>query len=147
MAETKEESKPKEEKVAKTEKPKFEVKKPLATSVKSYQRGVNAEKQRMAESSRKFGANVKALGAEFKRSSKDITAGALLMREDGAREMKAKVGRFQNDVKAKIRADKESVSRFRGDVQRLSKEVRSLSREFQSYAKGPVADYVKAFWG
>ena len=129
MAETKE-SKPKEErssgeKAAKTEKPKFEAKKPLSTSVRSYQRGINAEKGRMADASRKFGADVKSLGAEFKRVSKD---------------MEAKVGRFQNDIKAKIRADKESVSRFRGNVQHLS-------REFQSYAKGPVADYVKAFLG
>ena len=66
----------------------------------------------MADASRKFGADVKSLGAEFKRASKD---------------MEAKVGRFQNDIKAKIRADKESVSRFRGNVQHLS-------REFQSYA-------------
>lgn len=143
MAETKEESKPKEEKAAKaakTEKPKFELRKPLATSVKSYQRGINAEKQRMADASRKFEANVKSLGAEFKRYSKDITAGALLMREEGAREMKAKVGKFQYDIKAKIRADKESALRFKGNVQHLS-------REFQSYAKGPFADYVKAFLG
>ncbi|MBU2637375.1 MAG: hypothetical protein KJ955_00190 [Nanoarchaeota archaeon] len=144
MAETKE-SKPKEErpsgeKAAKAEKPKFEAKKPLGTSVRSYQRGINAEKQRMADASRKFEANVKSLEAGFKRSSKDIVTGALLMREEGAREMKAKVGRFQNDIKAKIKADKESVSRFRGNVQHLSRECRSLSREFQSYA-------INAFWG
>ena len=144
MAETKE-SKPKEErpsgeKAAKAEKPKFEAKRPLSTSVRSYQRGINVEKQRMADASRKFGADVKSLEAGFKRSSKDITAGALLMREEGAREMKAKVGKFQNDIKAKIRADKESVSRFRDNVQHLSKD-------FQSYAKGTVAEYVKAFRG
>lgn len=154
-----------EQGVKEAPKKKAKVKAEAKSSVKSYERGIEVEKQNMGAYSKKFGATVRSLQADFKSHQKELKEAALKMHEEGKKkmnskinqfkgEMKAaaklmndKVNKFNSDVKSQISENKEAVSRIEKGTKFLLSEINKKKREFKAYAHGPFRDYIKAFWG
>lgn len=111
-----------------------------ATSVKTYQQGIDAEKPKMTGYSKRFGTSVRSLQADFKKHSKDLSAAALEMREEGTKKMNEKINN-------QIKENKEAVAKIEAGVKFLISEVNKKKKDFQTYAQGPFTDYIKAFWG
>ncbi len=97
----------------------------LKTSVKSYQGGINAEKQKM-------GSSIRSLQNQFKAHSKDLYAAALKMKEEGITEMSGK-------IRDQIKENKGSLTRMRSGVNLFLSEINHVKRDFHAY--------VGAFWG
>lgn len=139
--------------------------KAAGTSVKTYQQGINVEKEKMGAYSKKFGTTVKSLQADFKKHTKDLKEAALKMKEEGAKhmntkinqfkgEMKAaskmmddKVGKYKGDIKNQIKENKDAVAKMEGGVKFYLSEINKKKKDFQAYQEGPFKDYIKAFWG
>ena len=68
-------------------------------TVKSYQQDINVEKQKMGAYSKKFGSTVRSLQADFKKHGKEMKEAASNMREEGIKNMSAKVGKFKGGQK------------------------------------------------
>ncbi len=117
------------------------------TSVKSYQQNIDTEKQKMGTYSKKFGATVRSLQANWKKYEKDMKESATKMREEGMRNMTLKVNRFKGDIKAQIAENKGAVSRISDGIKLFQSEIKKEKKDFQAYARGPFQEYIKAFWG
>ncbi len=133
------------------------------TSVKSYQKGINTETQKMTTYSKKFGTTVKSLQHDFKKHAKDIKEAASKMRKDkhmddrinefkgelktASKHMGSKVHKLNNDIKDQVKENKEASVRIENSVKLLLSEVNKKKKDFQAYARGPFNDYIKAFWG
>lgn len=128
-------------------KKKAKAKTEAGTSVKSYQQGIDGEKQKMGAYSKKFGTTVKSLQADFKIHAKDMKNAALQIREDGIKQMSQKVHKYKGDIKDQIVENKEAVARIGNSVKLFQSEVRKKDHDFQAYARGPFQGYIKAFWG
>lgn len=133
--------------------PKKKTKTEEKTSVKSYQQGIDVEKQEMTGYSKKFGTTVRSLQADFKRHQKEIKEAAVNMREEGAEEMSNKINKFKGeirvatkamdnkvdkfnaDIKNQIKENKEAVSRIGGSAKFLVSEINKKEKDFRSYAK------------
>lgn len=119
----------------------------LKTSVKSYQQGIDTEKQKMGAYSDKFKTTVRSLQANFKKHAKDMKNAALQMREDGIKQMSQKVHKYKGEIKDQIVENKESVARMDDNVKFFQSEINKKRKDFQAYARGPFQGYIKAFWG
>lgn len=124
------------------------------TSVKSYQRDINAEKQKMAAYSRKMAtnvrtlqANVKSLQTSYKKFTKEMKEAAKTMRQDGIKRMNEKVGKFKGEIGDQIKENKEAISHMESNVKYFLSEINKKKKDFRAYARGPFNDYIKAFWG
>lgn len=94
------------------------------TSVRSYKQGIEVEKQKMGEYSKKFGASVKSLQGDFKKHAKDL---------------KDKVDKLKGDIKDQVKENKEAASHMNSNVKLLLGEINKTKKNFQAYAQ--------AFWG
>lgn len=117
------------------------------TSVKSYQQSINSEKQRMGAYAKKMGTSVKSLQGEFKKHSKEVKEAGRNMIGEGIRNMKNKVGKFNNDIQDQIKENKASVSRMGDNIKYFLSEINKKKKDFKAYASGPFKNYIKAFWG
>ena len=128
-------------------KKKAKVEKEGKTSVSSYKKGIEVEKQKMGDYSKKFGTSVKSLQSDFKKLAKDLKEKGKAMIEEGIKHMEGKVSKYRSDIKAQIKENKEAVSHMDTNVKFLLGEINKKKKDFQAYSKGPFIDYIKAFWG
>lgn len=126
----------------------------VKTSVKSYQQGIESEKQKTSTYSKEFEAGVKSLQTGVKslqvditKHSKDIKNAALKMREEGIEHMGKKVAKFGKEIEDQITENREATSHMADNVKYFISEIDKKKNDFQSYAQGPFTDYIKAFWG
>ncbi len=117
------------------------------TSVSSYKTGIAAEQQKMGEYSKKFGASVKSLQSDSKKFAKDLKEAGKAMIEEGIKRMEGKVSKYRSDIRAQVKENKEAGSHMASNVKLFLGEINKKKKDFQAYAKGPFADYAKAFWG
>lgn len=117
------------------------------TSVKSYNEGINLEKQKMGTYAKKMGTNVKSLQGEFKKHSKEIKEAGKNMLADGNKKMSAKIEKFNGEIKNQIRENKESIANMGNGVKLFISDVNKKKKDFQAYSRGPFNGYIKAFWG
>lgn len=109
-------------------------------TVKSYQQDINAEKQRMTSYSKKFGSTVRSLQADFKKHAKEMENAASNMREEGIKNMSAKVGKFKGEIQDQIKENKTAVSHIASNVKFFLSEINKKKKDFKTYAK-------VSFWG
>lgn len=126
----------------------------VKTSVKSYQQGIESEKQKTSTYSKEFEAGVKSLQtgvkslqADITKHSKDIKNAALKMREEGIEHMGKKVAKFGKEIEDQITENREATSHMADNVKYFISEIDKKKKNFQSYVQGPFTDYIKAFWG
>ncbi len=122
-------------------------KKELESSVKSYQQGIDLEKQKMNLYIKKTGTSVRSLQEEFRKHSKEMKGAAKNMLEEGSKNMNAKVGRFRGEIKNQIKENKEAAAHMESGVRFFLGEINKKKKDFQAYAQGPLTDYIRAFWG
>lgn len=103
---------------------KKEIKAGLETSVKSYQRGIDVEKQKMEGYSKKFGTSVEKYRGDIKAQIKKLGTS---------------VEKYRKDIKDQIKENKEAVSHMADNVAFFLSEIEKKKKDFQSYAG--------AFWG
>ena len=120
---------------------------PTRSSVKSYQIGIDTEKQKMGAYSKKFRTTVRSLQADWKSHAKDLKVAALQMREDGIKNMTQKVHKYKRDIKDQITENKEAVARIESSVKFFQSEINKKMKDFRAYARGPFQGYIRAFWG
>ena len=106
-------------------KKKAKVEKEGKTSVSSYKKGIEVEKQKMTTS-------VKSLQGDFKKFAKDIKEKGKAMIEEGIKHM-------GGIIKAQVKENKEAVSHMEGNVKFLLGEINKKKKDFQAYSS--------AFWG
>jgi hypothetical protein len=111
----------------------------VKTSVKSYQQGIESEKQEMSTYSKGFEAGVKSLQADIEKHSKYVKNAALKMREEGVKNMGEKVAKFRKEIEDQIKENKEAVSHMANNVKYFLSEIHKMEKNF--------GDYSKAFWG
>lgn len=119
----------------------------VKTSVKSYQQGIESEKQKTSTYSKEFEAGVKSLQADITKHSKDIKNAALKMREEGTEHMGKKVAKFGKEIEDQITENREATPHMADNVKYFISEIDKKKNDFQSYVQGPFTDYIKAFWG
>lgn len=126
----------------------------LKTSVKSYQHGVNLEKQKICTYAKKMGTNVKSLQTtarslqgEFKNYSKEMEIAGRNMIEEGNRHMNLKVGKFKGEITNQIKENKEAIAHIENGVKLFISDINKKKKDFQAYARGPFNNSIKAFWG
>ncbi len=117
------------------------------TSVKSYQEGVNPEKQKMGAYTKKMRTNVRSLQAEFKKHAREMKEAGKNMIAEGNANMNSKVGKFRGEIKNQIKENKEAVTHLGNGVQFFFGEVNKKKKDFRAYSRGPFNGYIKAFWG
>lgn len=109
-------------------------------TVRSYQQGINVEKQQMGAYSRKFGHTVRSLQADFKRHEKDVKEAASNMREEGIKNMSAKVGKFKGEIQDQIKENKQAIAHIASNIKFFLGEINKKKKDFRSYAR-------VSFWG
>src|SRR3989344_937687 len=86
------------------------------SSVKTYQQGIDTEKQKMGAYTKKMGSSVKSLQGEFKKEIKD-----------------------------QIKENKEAIANIGNGVQFFLGETNKKKKDFRAYARGPFNGYIKLF--
>ena len=126
----------------------------VKSSVKTFQQGIDAEKQMMSAYAKKMGssvrflqAEVKHLQAEFKKHGKEMKEAGKNMIAEGNRNMDSKVGKFKGEIRNQIKENKEAIANIGNGVQFFIGEVNKKKKDFRAYARGPFNSYIKAFWG
>lgn len=126
----------------------------LKTSVKSYQGGISAETQKMADYAKKMGSGVrsiqgqsKSLQGEFKKHSKEMKEAGRAMIAEGNRNMHTKVSKFTGEIKEQIKENKEAVSHMENSIKLFLSEVNKKKKDFLAYQHGSFHAYIRAFWG
>lgn len=116
-------------------------------SVKDFQNEIRTEEKKMHEYGKNFNTTVKGLENDWKKHGKQLKEAATQMRNQGINKMKEKVKGFNNEILNQKKENKAAVSRMKGDVDLFLSEIDGKRKDFESYAKGPFASYIKAFWG
>ena len=109
-------------------------------NVRSYQQDINVEKQKMGAYSKKFGSTVRSLQADFKKHGKEMKEAASNMREEGIKNMSAKVGKFKGEIQDQIKENKQAVAHMVSNIKYFLGEINKKKKDFRSYAK-------VSFWG
>ncbi len=122
-------------------------KKESATSVKSYQQNITAEKQKMGAYTKKMKTSVRSLQADFKKHGREMHEAGRNMIADGNANMNAKVGKFRGEIKSQIKENKEAIANIGNGVKFFLGEVNQKKKDFRAYARGTFNNYIKAFWG
>ena len=117
------------------------------SSVKTYQQGIDTEKQKMGAYTKKMGSSVKSLQGEFKKHGKEMREAGRAMIAEGNRNMSAKVGKFMSEIKDQIKENKEAIANIGNGVQFFLGEINKKKKDFRAYASGPFNGYIKSFWG
>ncbi len=128
-------------------KKKTSLKENIGTSVKSYQEGIDTEKQKMNVYAKKMASSVKSLQNDFKKHAKDMNAAALALREAGMQNMNTKVTKFKGEIRAQVRENKEAIANIGNSVNYFVSQINGKKRDFSSYAKGEFQNWIKSFWG
>ena len=134
-------------------------------TVKSLKNEIRAKEQEMQKYGENFNTTVKGLENDWKKHGKQLKEAATEMRNQGIHKMKEKVSEFNketlahknmfdanvkklnNNILNQKKENKTAVSRMNGDVGLIISEINGKRKDFESYAKGPFAGYIKAFWG
>ncbi|MDP2926096.1 MAG: hypothetical protein Q8N99_07000 [Nanoarchaeota archaeon] len=123
-------------------------------TVKSLKSDCRAKEGEMQEYAKKQATAVKHLCGEIKTLKnswdgygKDLKEAATEMRNQGINKMKGKVREFNKEILNQKKENQVSISRMKGDVGLFVSEIEGKRKDFESYAKGPFAGYIKAFWG
>ncbi|MDP3027718.1 MAG: hypothetical protein Q8N63_08490 [Nanoarchaeota archaeon] len=134
-------------------------------TVKSLKNEIRAKEQEMQKYGENFNMTVKGLENDWKKHGKQLNEAAVEMRNQGINKMKGKVREFNNEISAHknkfnagvkklnneiLNQKKENhtaISRMKGDVGLFVSAIDGKRKDFESYAKGPFAGYIKAFWG
>ena len=122
------------------------------SSVKTYQQGIDIEKQKMGAYTKKMGSSVKSLQGgvkslqgEFKKHGKEMREAGRAMIAEGNRNMAAKVGKFSGEIKNQIKENKEAIANMGNGVQFFLGEINKKKKDFRAYARGPFNGYIKLF--
>jgi len=126
---------------------KAEAKTPVKASVKSYQQGIESEKQEMSTYSKGFEAGVKSLQADIEKHSKYVKNAALKMREEGVKNIGEKVVKFRKEIEDQIKENREAVFHMADNIKYFLSEIDKKKKDFQSYAQGSFNDYINVFEG
>jgi len=135
------------------------------TTVQSLKNDCRTKKQEMQEYGKKFDTAAKGLKNNWKQYGKNLKESAKQIRNQGINRMREKVSEFNNEIsvhKNKFDAgvknlntgisnqkkeNRAAMSRMKGDVGLLVSGIDGKRKDFESYAKGPFAGYIKSFWG
>ena len=126
--------------VEQKEVPKKKAKAEGKMTVRSYQQDINVEKQKMGAYSKKFGSTVRSLQADFKKHGKEMKEAASNMREEGIKNMSAKVGKFKGEIQDQIKENKQAIAHIASNIKYFLGEINKKKKDFRSYAK-------VSFWG
>ncbi len=110
------------------------------TSVRTYKEGIELEGQKMTAYSKKFGSSVKSLQADIKKHSKDISAAAKNLREEGIKNMSNKIEKFKKDIQ-------NATEHMADNIKYFTSEINKQKKDFKNYAQGPFKEYIKNFQG
>ena len=121
--------------------------KEMEKSVKGIQNEIRAKEKKMAEYGKKFDTTVNGLKNNWKAHGKSVKEAGKKMIREGVDNMKEKVGNYNNEILNQKKENKAAISRMKGDVDLFVSEIDGKRKEFENYAKGPFAGYIKAFWG
>ncbi len=116
-------------------------------TVKSLKNEIRAKEGEMQKYGQNFNTTVKGLENDWKKHSKDLKEAAMKMRNQGINKMKEKIREFNNEILNQKKENRAAISHMKGDVGLFVSEIDGKRKDFQSYAKGPFAGYIKAFWG
>ena len=117
------------------------------SSVKTYQQGIDTEKQKMGAYTKKMGSSVKSLQGEFRKQGKEMREAGRAMIAEGNRNMKTKVEKFSSEIKDQIKENREAIANIGNGIQFFLGEINKKKKDFRAYARGPFNGYIKAFWG
>lgn len=121
-------------------KKKGKVKAEAEMTVKSYQRDIGIEKQKMGTYSKKFGTTVRSLQADFKSLQADFKKCAADFKKYAKDDLGVKVARFKKDIQDQIKENKQAVAHMAGNISFFLREINKKKKDFESYAK-------LSFWG
>ena len=93
-------------------------------TVKSYQQGINVEKQKMGAYSKKFGHTVNQFKGEIKTATKKMNDG---------------VDKLKGDIEDQIKENKTAVAHIASNIKYFLGEINKKKKDFKSYAV--------SFWG
>ena len=116
-------------------------------SVREFQNEIRAEEVKMQKYGKNFNTTVKGLENNWKEHGKSLKEAGKKMMREGVTRMKEKVKKFNNEILNQKKENKAAISRMKGDVNLFVSEINGKRKDFESYAKGPFAGYIKAFWG
>ncbi len=117
------------------------------TSVKSYQQGIDSEKQKMGAYAKKMVSNVKSLQAEFKKHGKEMHEAGRNMIAEGNKKMAGKITRYKGEIRTQIKENNEAVSKMGSSIKFFLSEVNKTKKDFRAYQRGAFQAYINAFWG
>jgi len=127
---------------------------PKKKSVKEFQNEIRAEENKMQDYAKKqetavrhLCGDIRTLKNSWNGYGKGLKEAATQMRNQGINKMKEKVRGFNNEILNQKKENKAAISRIKGDVNLFVSEIDGKRKDFESYAKGPFAGYIKAFWG
>ena len=119
----------------------------MKEKVGNYNNEILNQKKKNEAAISKMKGSVNNLKNNWKKHGKELNEAAIQMRNQGINKMKEKVKGFNNEISNQKKENKAAISRMKGDVNLFISEIDGKRKDFESYAKGPFAGYIKSFWG